>query len=134
VLLGWVLLCWGSHFIYSYAECHNAECHYTECRFAERRYAEDRILFIMMSCHYAECHPSFILMLNVIMLSVVILNVVLLSVVAPLRQVVILPPNVGIGWNCLSGICTGALAEWICNESKQLRYQSRWIKLILNET
>jgi hypothetical protein len=32
-------LCWVSHFIYCYAECH----------YAEYRYAE---------CHYAECHGA----------------------------------------------------------------------------
>jgi hypothetical protein len=39
LLLGWVSLCWVSHFIYYYAERHYAECRYAECRCAERRSA-----------------------------------------------------------------------------------------------
>jgi hypothetical protein len=34
-------LCWVSHFINCYAECHYAEYHYAECRYTE--------------CHYAGC-------------------------------------------------------------------------------
>jgi hypothetical protein len=30
--IGWLSLCWVSHFIYDYGECHYAECHYDECR------------------------------------------------------------------------------------------------------
>ncbi len=33
-------LCWVSHFIYCYAECHYAECHSAWCRYAESRGAK----------------------------------------------------------------------------------------------
>jgi hypothetical protein len=46
VSLSWVPFCFGSQFIYSYAECHYGECRYAEGHYAECRYAE---------CHYAEC-------------------------------------------------------------------------------
>jgi hypothetical protein len=46
-----------SHFIYCYAECHNAECRYAECRYAECRYAECRYA----ECRYAECRGAMIL-------------------------------------------------------------------------
>jgi hypothetical protein len=42
-----VLLCWVSHLIDCYDECHYADCHYAECHYAECHNAK---------CHYAECH------------------------------------------------------------------------------
>jgi len=35
-ILYWVTLCWVSHLIYCFVECHCAECHYAECHVAKR--------------------------------------------------------------------------------------------------
>ena len=62
-----LILCWVSHFIYCYAECH-----YAACLFAE--------------CHYAECPMRNVIMRNVIMLHVIMLSAIMLSVVVPSIQ------------------------------------------------